>query len=154
MIDVTLVVVWCLAALSAGVWLGTIVFHGAVVAPTVFRSLSEADASAFLRALFPRYYRLGIVCGLTLSAALFAGAYLQDWPVVMRWQLGIALAMTALTAYSLRLVPLINAARDAGAAAEARFHALHKRAVAINLVILLCVFVIVISAGATASGMV
>ena len=146
-------ITWCIVAVSAGIWLGTIVFHGAIVAPTVFRSLDETNASAFLRALFPRYYRMGIVCGLTLSAALLISASLQNWPTVMLWQTGAALLMTALTVYSLRLVPLINAARDAGAQAQAVFDALHKRAVALNLVILLFVFGIVLASGASISGM-
>ncbi|MEE3110181.1 MAG: DUF4149 domain-containing protein, partial [Pseudomonadota bacterium] len=36
--------------------LGGLLFFPAVVAPTVFKSLPEAEAGHFLRALFPRYY--------------------------------------------------------------------------------------------------
>ena len=41
--------------------LGGLLFFPAVVAPTVFKSLPEAEAGHFLRALFPRFYLFLII---------------------------------------------------------------------------------------------
>ena len=131
----------------AGVWLGAIIFHGMVVAPTAFENLDQAHAGRFLRALFPRYYRLGLVCGTLITSISATAALRAGWPPTMLWQLGASILMTGLTLYSLRIIPAINAARDAGASASARFHTLHRRAVSINFVVLgLVVAIAVVSA--------
>ena len=48
--------------------LGGMLFFPSVVAPVVFASLPEAQAGAFLRAMFPRYYVFMII--LSLAAAV------------------------------------------------------------------------------------
>ena len=50
--------------------LGAMLFFPAVVAPVVFTSLPEAQAGAFLRSMFPRYYVFMIALSL-IAALLF-----------------------------------------------------------------------------------
>ena len=108
--------------------LGGMLFFPTVVAPTVFKTLPEADAGAFLRALFPRYYGVLIVGsgGAALayglgapSAALLAGS--------------VALSTAAVL---FLLVPRINALRDQQLAGDAEagraFDRSHRLSVAIN----------------------
>ncbi len=58
-----------LLIIPAATWLGSIVFQTAVVAPAVFVNLDEATARKFLRTVFPRFYRLGLVCGALMALA-------------------------------------------------------------------------------------
>lgn len=114
---------------AIGVALGSIVFLSFVLAPVVFQTLDAAAASRLLRALFPRYYRLGLLCCATGlgSAVLLASTHAS---IVTSGCAVLLAAMTVSTAYSLRLVPRINAARDSGL--RARFEALHLRSVVLN----------------------
>jgi len=109
--------------------LGAMLFFLAVVAPTVFRTLPEAEAGAFVRALFPRYYLvLGAVSAL---AALLAG-------LGERWTEAALLALVAAGFAVARqgLMPRINALSDrvkAGEAAAApAFASLHRASVSLN----------------------
>ena len=38
------------------IWVGSIIFFSAIIAPTVFKALDEKNAGIFLRAFFPKYY--------------------------------------------------------------------------------------------------
>jgi hypothetical protein len=109
-----------IAALFAAAILGAMLFFAAVVAPLVFAHFPEADAGAFIRRLFPRYYdvlavvtaigslfALGSVVGALMSAVVVLFVVSRFW-----------------------LMPRINAARDAGR--EARFTLLHRASVVIN----------------------
>ena len=42
--------------LFSGLVVGIIVFHTAIIAPTVFRSLTLDDAGTFLRTVFPKFF--------------------------------------------------------------------------------------------------
>lgn len=124
------------ANLAVAVQVGAIVFHSAVVAPTVFRQLDEASARRFLRTIFPRFYWLGLYCGIVATIALGVAA-LTAGSVLLQACLAAAIVMTILEVASLRLTPVINAARDAGAAERARFARLHRLSVVLTLVVLL-----------------
>jgi len=122
---------------AAAVWTGAIVFQSAVVAPTVFMELETATAGSFLRRLFPRFFRLGIVCGaLMLTALLFFGT-LSGWTPSALALACATVIMLVLEAISLAMVPHINAARDAGPTHHARFVRLHRMSVAFTVAILL-----------------
>jgi hypothetical protein len=110
-----------IAALFAAAILGAMLFFAAVVAPLVFAHFPEADAGAFIRRLFPRYYdvlaivtalgslfALGSVVGALMSAVMVLFVVSRFW-----------------------LMPRINAARDAGR--NARFALLHRASVIINV---------------------
>jgi hypothetical protein len=122
---------------AAAIWVGAIVFQSFFVAPVLFRQVAGADASRFLRALFPRFYWLGLGCGAAMLAgtAAVGSAGRADGPA--GWLLPATVAMLLAEAVSLWLVPRINAARDAGAAGAGRFRALHGLSVALTLAVLL-----------------
>lgn len=125
-----------LANIAVAIQVGTIVFHSAVVAPTVFRQLDEQAASRFLRTIFPRFYRLGLYCGIIATVALGLAVAGSD-SALLQACLGATILMTGLEIASLRLTPAINAARDAGQAQQARFATLHRLSVALTLIVLL-----------------
>ncbi len=124
-----------IANLAVAVQVGAIVFHSAVVAPTVFRQLDEASARRFLRTIFPRFYWLGLYCGIIATVALAIAALGSASGPILACLAG-AIVMTILELASLRLTPVINAARDAGEAQHARFEKLHRLSVVLTLVVL------------------
>ena len=133
---------------AAGAWVGAIVFQSAIVAPSVFTVLDESSARGFLRSLFPRFFRLGLVLGgLSLLAALAAGttASWQDGTVAVA-TLAAAIALMAWLA--LAMIPAINAARDEGDAGQKRFTALHRLSVLLTLSMLMAGLAIIGIAGA------
>ena len=122
-----------LLIVAAGTWIGAIVFQSAVVAPTVFVDLDESAARVFLRRLFPRFFKLGLVCGALMLVGLVLVGF--DAPKALPIA-ALTIAMLVLEAASLKMVPAINAARDAGAAGKARFDRLHRLSVLFTVVIL------------------
>lgn len=113
--------------------LGGMLFFPSVVAPVVFASLPEAQAGAFLRAMFPRYYVFMII--LSLAAAvmyqLSEGAALSVGALV-------CCAVSASTLWVRQgLLPRINTARDAQLAGDEKsgdtFERGHKLSVVINM---------------------
>ncbi|MEM1174219.1 MAG: DUF4149 domain-containing protein [Pseudomonadota bacterium] len=102
-IAITLFIIAC------GSWMGAILFHSAVVAPTTFTRLPAEHAGTFLRGLFPRFFVFGLICGGVMLAAVVALAALQQG---RDWLLTGTLIMVVLEAVSLAMVPAINRARD------------------------------------------
>ena len=113
--------------------LGAMLFFPSVVAPVVFSSLPEAQAGAFLRSMFPRYYAFMIALSL-IAALLFIVATDEAAD-----QAAIACLFTGVSTLWVRqwLLPRINASRDAQLAGDAeagrRFDRDHKLSVGINL---------------------
>jgi hypothetical protein len=58
---------------AVGIWLGTVVSFSFVTLPTVHAALGE-NARGLLDALFPRYYWIGVICGLVSLAAVSLAA--------------------------------------------------------------------------------
>jgi hypothetical protein len=129
--------VLAIATVSVGLWIGAIVFHSFIVAPLVFKTLETGQARVFLRALFPRFFKLGLGCGIVLILALIVAGAGLGWPNLLLGLLGTACVMAFLEAYALWLVPRINAARDAGDAGARQFKSLHGLSVLLTLAILL-----------------
>ena len=50
----------------SGALMGAMVFFAAVIAPLVFQVLEPEPAGVFLRRIFPRLYRFGLVLALIL----------------------------------------------------------------------------------------
>ena len=88
--DAMLRLVFCLAI---AVWLGAIVCLSFVVAPIAHGQFPTPEARRFLRPLFPRYYRLGTLCGLiALGVVLLGRGSLSDEEVA-RLAIPVATAM-------------------------------------------------------------
>ena len=80
---------------AGGAWVGAILFQSAIVAPSVFGVLDDAAARGFLRTLFPRFFRFGMICaGLCLLAALVAG-FSRDWQQADMITAALSAAMAA-----------------------------------------------------------
>ena len=122
--------------LAASAWLGAIVFQSAVVAPAVFAELDDAAARAFLRTLFPRFFRLGLVCGALMIASLVASVTAEGWSTTLAALAAVSAVMIVLNAISLAMVPHINAARDAGEAGDTPFRRLHRTSVLLTLAVM------------------
>ena len=141
--------------ISLGTWIGAIIFQSAVVAPLVFRTLNADAAGRFLRALFPRFFRFGLLCGSAFLGAVLLMVAGSGWDEPAVLLLAAAVTMIACQFAALALVPAINAARDAGSAGTQRFRRLHGLSVLLILVILVTavgILVTSVSAAAIAVG--
>ena len=114
------------------IWVGSIIFFSAIIAPTVFKVLDEKSAGLFLRAFFPKYYIFGLIMGL-LSLVLI---FLLSIPT-NTMLLALLIVMIALTVTSKLMIPVINAARDMGEAGVPRFKKLHTMRVMLNVLTLI-----------------
>src|SRR5438093_9875890 len=68
---------------ALAVWVGSIIFFSFVIAPTVFKVLKPEDAARLQRALFPKYYLVGILCagiGIACVGLLVARRAFGIWP--------------------------------------------------------------------------
>ena len=114
--------------------LGAMLFFPTVVAPVVFTSLPEAQAGAFLRSMFPRYYAFMIALSLIAALLFLVGSNQSAFLATL-----VCLFVGVSTLWVRQwLLPRINAARDAQLAgnveAGRRFDRDHKLSVAINMV--------------------
>ena len=116
----------------AGTWLGTIVFFSGVIAPQIFKHLEKPLAANLQNHLFPLYYIIGSICGFSLVALdLFSGRK-KLWVLC----LATTLAVVGFTVLS----PLI---REAYLAQSTDMKWLHPLAVALNVLMLVCVLIAV-----------
>ena len=112
--------------LLSGLIAGTILFHSAVVAPTVFRTLKESDASIFLRTIFPKFFLF-----LSFVSALnFFSAIIDDQTRIV---IGAALS-TVLMGIAYAIIPMTNRSRDEGQ--KQRFKQLHRVSVLLTVLVL------------------
>ena len=114
--------------------IGFMVFFSAVVAQSVFKTLSQKAAGAFLRVLFPRMFIFGLFLSLAASAiAAYDG--LEQMAL-----LSITIA-TGFAVNAFAVTPIINKHRDAmlegNDAAGKKFKQFHFVSVAIFLIQLL-----------------
>ena len=139
--------------LTLAVWIGSIVFFSFVVAPTVFKVLKPEDAAKLQRAVFPKYYLVGMICaalGIMCVGLLLADNAFGKWPGVLSLLL---LAGVGATDLWLRqtVVPHMNNLRERRAAIvesgkqpepalEDEWKSLHRLSVQLNLAVLLCGF--------------
>ena len=111
------------------IWVGSIIFFSAIIAPTVFKALNEKNAGIFLRAFFPKYYVFGIILGII---ALILGIKAMSLILV-----SMIVAMILLSIISRLMIPVINAARDMDVEGESRFKKLHTLSVFLNILTLI-----------------
>ena len=115
-------------------WVGSIIFFSSIIAPTIFKSVDEKNAGYFLRAFFPKYYYFGLNMGVLSILILI----INDLIDAMDYQLMLILVtMIILSIISLKMIPLINNARDMGEEGKTSFDRLHLVSVMLNVITLL-----------------
>lgn len=119
-----------IALYATAILLGAMLFFSAVVTPVAFKALEGDNISKYLRALFPHYYLVIIVCGALAALALALDAH----PVPSS-----LLAVVAAFALLMRqaVLPRLEALRAGRAAGEPvatrQFKRLHGLSMAVNL---------------------
>lgn len=132
-----------LTLVAIAIWLGAMGFFAFVIAPAAFATLEREAAGRFVGAVFPRYYAVGLACGLAALAGL-GSRWLGGWWRGWDWlPLGLVLLMLALTLYAGAVVlPAAHAAREAmrqegtDPAAAAGFARLHRLSGVLNAVVM------------------
>jgi len=84
-----------LFCLAIAIWLGSVVCVSFVVTPVAHGTLPAAEARRFLRPLFPRYYRLGAVCGFVALGVVLLGRAGLSQEELARLTVPVAIAMIA-----------------------------------------------------------
>ena len=111
-------------------WVSSIIFFSAIIAPTVFKILDEKSAGLFLRAFFPKYYNFGLILGLSaLIIMIFSGLT----GIFNLLSLIALIGMTVLTVVSKILIPIINKAKDLGEEGKSMFKRMHLISVLLNI---------------------
>lgn len=91
-------------------WLGAITMFTLTVSPTVFASLEGPQASAFLRAYFPRLFKYEITVGLAIIA-LSIGLSMHG--ATYQYGISVGLLTTILASLNLRVImPKVNEVSD------------------------------------------
>jgi hypothetical protein len=144
-----------LVYLVLGIWLGALVFFGAILAPVAFSQLPplSPNAAAGMHAAgvvvggtLVRLHWLGLICGLIFIAVLVLAR--RHYRMILPQIILVAL-MLLLTAYSqFSIIPRMDTARDSvggnvDAVAENNpgrviFERLHQRSVHVETLVLLC----------------
>lgn len=132
---------------AIGIWLGTVVSFSFVVLPTVHATLRER-ARELLHRLFPRYYWIGIVCGLVSLAAVSLAPVDPEFPFGERARLAFPVIVSlicTLVAQRLLLPRLSHPGTDQPPPVDER---LHRLSVMLNTTVL-AMLVLAVAAVAT-----
>jgi uncharacterized membrane protein len=127
---------------ALAIWIGAVVFFSFVIAPAAFSALPRETAGAFLATVFPRYYALGIACGIVaLTAAMLLRVSLPTRrATIVAAVVALMLVATSLAAFVIQ--PRAHALREEARAApdsdaKRTFDRLHRQAVWLNATVLL-----------------
>ncbi len=129
--------------LALGLWIGTIASVSFLVAPIAFAILGSAQAGDVVGAIFPAYYRMGmVVSAITVVAALLLRVSAAR-PRVFTWTAVLAaVGLLATTWAGVVIFPAARARRIVVTAerrtpaSDVEFQRLHRTAVALNAVAL------------------
>ena len=113
--------------LLSGVISGMILFQTAIVAPVVFTTLDAENASEFLRKIFPRFFMVIFILGI--SALIVSSVFLSIQGIVIAAVTAISMIISYL------VVPATNKARDEDRSKA--FRRLHTLTVVLTLFTLL-----------------
>ena len=113
--------------LLSGVISGMILFQTAIVAPVVFTTLDSENASKFLRKIFPRFFMVIFILGI--SALIVSSIFLSIQGIVIAAVTAISMIISYL------VVPATNKARDEDRSSA--FRRLHTLTVVLTLFTLL-----------------
>jgi hypothetical protein len=113
------------------VWLGTVVSFSFVMLPTIHAVMS-GRASTLLDELFPRYYWIGVLCGLTALAAVSLAPAAPQLPLSERVRLAAPVAVSLLCNLVGQqvLLPRLRARR--GESDQPAFARLHQMSAMLN----------------------
>ena len=111
----------------SGLISGMILFQTSVIAPSVFKTLSEEGASPFLRSIFPKLFLIILVLGAFQSVISVIQASITLTII------GFITFISMLIAYL--IVPATNKARDEND--EQSFKRLHLTSVILTVIVLL-----------------
>jgi hypothetical protein len=105
------------------------------------RSLGEDMAAPLLRSYWPRFHAFAVGCGALIMLCVAVGSAFSAVPSLYALLVVLLCAlMTACFLVGWRLIPVINAARDAGRQAEFdRLHRLDVLLVALGMLLALIV---------------
>ena len=128
-------------------WIGAITMFTVTVSPTVFATLDGPQASAFLRAYFPRLFKYEVAVGLAIIALSIA---LSTDGETYQYGISVGLVVTLLAYLNLRVImPRVNIVSDQLAAepspaTKKQFALLHRLSVGffmINAISMIALFV-------------
>jgi len=133
--------------LSLSVWVGSVVFFSAVVAPDSFGVLGRSAAGTFLSRIFPHYYLLGTACGLAaLAATVLLLLFDSGFRLLRAVQMALLVLMLAGNVYAGTILEgrlhRLREEREGAldrtqrAVVERHFVRLHRRSVTLNLAVL------------------
>ena len=126
--------------LSLVCWVGSIIFFSFFVAPVVFKNLEREKAGELVGIIFPRYYKVGYVCGalvlmvLLLTGIETAGLKGCAWGIMMLGTLCAGLAVNPKA--KIIKEKLREASESDKPELEARFKTLHSLSVKLNAAVL------------------
>ncbi len=95
-------------ALAVAVWLGSIVCVSFVVTPAAHWTFESDEARRFLRPVFPRYYRLGIVCAFVAIGAVLLGRHGLPQEMMVRLAGPVAVALLTTLAGAFVVLPRLQ----------------------------------------------
>ena len=135
---------------AMGVWLGGVVFFQFFTAPVIFERLPRNQAADLIAVMFPRYYRLGYVCGAMMIVAglhpIFSSGPAMAW---LSWSLAcVALAASAYA--GMIVMPRVGrlrqtAASSAGSPEHSANRSAYNRAHQLSLTLNAAVLVLLIA---------
>ena len=126
--------------LSLVCWIGSIIFFSFFVAPVVFKNLEREKAGELVGIIFPRYYKVGYVCGiLVLGVFLLTGPETVGlkwcaWGIMVLGTVSAGLGVNPkakILKEKLKLIP-----ESEKPDLEARFKTLHSLSVKLNAAVL------------------
>ncbi len=139
--------------LTLAVWIGSIIFFSFVVAPTVFKVLKPEDAARLQRAVFPKYYLVGMIAaglGIVCVGLLLSDRAMEKWPGVLSLLLLAGVAATDLwlrqtvvphmSVLRERRAALVESGQPPDANLDAEWKSLHRLTVQVNVAVLICGF--------------
>ena len=125
---------------ALGSWLGAIIFFSFVGAPAIFGELDRPAAGRTVGAIFPRYYRFGVILGVIAIVASLAHGPVSTLTTELFGAAAAAAIGVLLFSYSRWvLIPKMDQAGDEG------FARYHRQSVILNGVTMLAVTIALIA---------
>ena len=124
--------------LSLVCWLGAIIFFSFFVAPVVFKALDREKAGELVGIIFPRYYKIGYICGaLILFSFLMVGEVGLKWCAWSIMILGSGIAGLVINPKAKKIKEqLKSSSENEILSLETKFKTLHSLSVKLNALVL------------------